>query len=223
MMNKGKLIVIEGSADGVGKSTQFALLREYLVSQGSIPVSHHFPSYGKSYAAPVEAYLKGEYGDIKKLNPYFINSLYAVDRVAAFETELKTHYENGGVVLLDRYTTSSIIYQSAFMEKTEKDTFISYVTDYEYNKLGLPMPDVVIFLDVSRSCAEAMRKARLSNEGVENDVHEASVDFMSRVWESAQYVCDRLLWKRIRCNDGDKLRSVEDIHGDIVKAVSEVL
>ena len=224
-MNKGKLIVIEGAVDGIGKSTQFALLREKLCEMGHKVSGHHFPSYGTTQGAMVEAYLKGEYGTPESLSPYFVNSVYALDRAVTWKEKLSARFDEGDVILLDRYTTSSLIYQSASIEdEDEKASFIDYVTDYEYKKLGIAKPDVVIFLDAPFETAAYLRGARKDNDGVQNDIHESDDSFMRRVWKSAQFVCDRLNWSRIRCtNDDGTMRSREDIHADILSAISEAL
>ena len=112
-MGKGKLIVFEGASDGIGKSTQIGLLRKRLEDEGYVIVNHHFPTYGTYHGAPVEEYLSGNLGNIEDLTPYFINSLYAVDRACAWNTKLKYLYNDGNVLLFDRYTTSSLMYQSA--------------------------------------------------------------------------------------------------------------
>ena len=222
-MKSGKLIVIEGAVDGIGKSTQFALLKEKLISLGYKVSGHHFPSYDTPQGALVEAYLRGEYGSPSELSPYFVNSLYAIDRAVTWRTSLS--HMSGNVLLLDRYTTSSLIYQSAGITDTaEKERFVSYVTDYEYKKLGIPAPDCVIFLDAPFESAAHLRAQRKDNDGVANDVHERDDSFMRRVWQSAQLICDLQGWTRIRCTEEDgTMRSREDIHSDIMTALAEVL
>lgn len=224
-MKSGKLIVIEGAVDGIGKSTQFALLRDKLSSLGYTVSGHHFPSYDTPQGAPVEAYLRGEYGSPTELSPYFVNSLYAIDRAVTWHTSLSVKHAQGDVILLDRYTTSSLIYQSAGITDTaEKERFVSYVTDYEYKKLGIPAPDCVIFLDAPFESTARLRAQRTNNDGVENDVHERDDVFMRSVWQSAQLICGLQGWKRIRCTEEDgTMRSREDIHADVMTAVSEVL
>ena len=132
----GKLIVIEGSCDGVGKSLQYKLLVDRLLKdKETVVTTHHFPSYGTYQGRPVEEYLKGNYGKISSLSPYFVNSLYAQDRAITWITGLKQEYDKGNIIVLDRYTTSSLIYQSSVIDNPkEKEDFINYVYDYEYNK-----------------------------------------------------------------------------------------
>ena len=109
-MKKGKLIVIEGSSDGIGKTTQFNLLKQRLLDENIKVESHHFPSYNTYQGKPVEEYLKGTFGKPDQLSPYFVNSLYAVDRAITWNIDLKKKFEQGDTILLDRYTTSSLIY-----------------------------------------------------------------------------------------------------------------
>lgn len=219
-MEKGKLIVVEGACDGIGKTTQFEMLCKHLESDGKEIAHHHFPSYGTYQGAPVEKYLKGEYGDPSELSPYFINSLYANDRGITWYTNLKPLHDQGKVILLDRYTTSSLIYQSALIEDLdEKKRFIDYVTDFEYNKIGIKEPDNVIFLHAPFDLVTEMRNARKQNEGVANDIHERNLDFMRKVYDSAMFIADYLSWDKVQCNDNDKMRSIDDIHKQIYKLV----
>lgn len=224
-MNKGKLIVIEGACDGIGKSTQFAMLKSRIEGMGRVVASHHFPTYGSVQGAPVESYLKGELGCAADLSPYFINSLYAMDRAVTWQTVLRPESEAGRLILLDRYTTSSLIYQSALITDTEeKCAFIDYVMDFEYEKLGIPRPDAVIFLDAPFETAAKLRDARRGNDGVENDIHERDMEFMKKVYDSAQFVADRAGWTRISSVDADgNMRSREDIAEDVLRAVSHLV
>lgn len=213
-------MVIEGACDGIGKTTQYVMLRNRFLNAGEIIASHHFPSYGTYQGAPVEKYLKGEYGQPNELPPYFINSLYAIDRGITWYTNLKSLYEQGKVILLDRYTTSSLIYQSALIEDIEqKKKFIDYVIDFEYHKLGIKEPDKVIFLHAPFDLVTEMRKARKQNEGIASDIHESNLDFMKKVYESAMFIADYLSWDKIECYDGKKMREINDIHEKIYSLV----
>ena len=160
-MNKGKLIVVEGACDGIGKSTQYELLYKSLLEDNYEVCRHHFPSYGTVEAAPVEKFLRGELGSPKDISPYLVNSLYAVDRAITWKTSLKPEYEQGKIILLDRYTTSSLICQSSVIKDIkERDAFIDYVFDYEYHKLDIPEPDLVIFLHAPFEVAQSLKKKR---------------------------------------------------------------
>lgn len=220
----GKIIVIEGACDGMGKSTQFDLLKERLVSDGKEVVNHHFPSYGTFHGELVERYLKGELGEPANLSPYFINSLYAVDRAIAWNLHLREQWQQGKVILLDRYTTSSLIYQSALItDIEEKKAFIDYVCEFEYEKMGIGKPDDVIFLHAPFDLVTEMRNARKVNDGVANDIHERNIEFMKQVYESAMFVADYLGWSKVQCNDNDRMKSIEEIHGDVYKVAMKSL
>lgn len=219
-MEKGKVIVFEGACDGMGKTTQCELLRNRLQSENKEVVSHHFPSYGTYQGAPVEKYLSGEYGKTNELSPFFINSLYAIDRAITWHADLKSQYDQGKVILLDRYTTSSLIYQSALIEdKIAKKSFIDYVLDFEYQKLGIQEPDNVIFLHAPFDLVTEMRNARKINEGISNDIHERDLDFMKKVYESAMFIADYLSWDTIECNIGKNMQKASDIHDKVYKLV----
>ena len=221
-MEKGKLIVFEGASDGIGKSTQIELLRKRLESEGYVIVSHHFPTYNTYHGAPVEQYLSGNLGSIGENSPYFINCLYAVDRACAWKSKLKPLYEEGKVLLFDRYTTSSLMYQSAKIEdKDEKIAFLDYVTDFEYNKLGIQKPDVVIFLTAPFDMIASMRNARVENDGIQNDLHERDISFLREVYDNAMFVANHLSWNIVNCNDGDRLRTREDIHEEVYRLVKK--
>lgn len=224
-MKKGKLIVIEGASDGIGKTTQYNLLKEKLISEENHITSHHFPSYDTYQGKPVEEYLKGNFGSPKDLSPYFINSLYAIDRAITWHTSLKESFEKGDIILLDRYTTSSLIYQSALIEdKEEKKKFIDYVIDFEYEKLEIKKPDSVIFLSAPLEVVNEMRRKRKLEKGeaVEGDIHENNLEFLKKVYDSAIFVAKYLNWDIIDCSDGNKMKSPEEIHEEIYALLKKI-
>lgn len=218
----GKLIVIEGALDGIGKSTQFSLLKEKL-EKDNIVISHHFPTYDEYQGKPVMEYLKGAFGKPNEVSPYFINSLYAIDRKITWETKLKKAYDNDNIVLLDRYTTSSLIYQSALIEDIEeKNKFLDYITDFEYKKLQIREPDEVIFLTAPFELITDLRNKRLeeSGEQIKGDIHEKDLDFMKKVYNSAIYCAKYFNWTIIECTENDKFKSKEEIHNEILSKIN---
>lgn len=222
-MNKGKLIVIEGASDGIGKSTQIERLEQHLKADGVKIATHHFPTYYSYQGKGVEKYLAGDYGTPSELSPYFVNTLYAYDRAVTWRVKLKELYQKGQTILLDRYTTSSLIYQSApINDKRAKKDFLDYVIDFEYNKLGIQKPDVVIFLYAPLDLVTKMRRERKENAGLANDIHERNLEFMQRVYDNAMEVAKYLGWTMINCatSDDKKIRSIEDIHAEIYAKVT---
>lgn len=219
-MENGKLIVVEGACDGIGKTTQYEILYKHLLSDGEKIVSHHFPSYGTYHGIPVEKYLSGDFGSPSELSAYFINSLYAVDRGITWYTELRQLYDDETTILLDRYTTSSLIYQSALIDDIdEKKEFIDYVTDFEYRRIGIKKPDNVIFLYAPFDLVTKIRNSRKENAGIVNDIHESNLEFMKKVYDSDMFVADYLSFDKVQCNDGDKMRDKNDIHEDVYRLV----
>ena len=196
------------------------ILYNRFIKEGYEIVNHHFPSYGTYQGAPIEKYLSGEYGQINELTPYFINNLYATDRGITWYTKLKRLYEQGKIILLDRYTTSSLIYQSSSIEdEEEKKKFIDYVIDLEYDKIGIKEPDNVIFLHAPFDLVTEIRNARKQNDGVNNDIHEIDLEFMKKVYKNAMFIAYYLSWDKVQCNDGNKMRQIEDIHEEIYRLV----
>lgn len=213
---KGKLIVIEGACDGIGKTTQYKLLEKYLEDKGYNVCSHHFPTYDSKQGKLTEYYLNGDFGNPSDLSPYLVNSIYAVDRAITWNDKLKAAYDKGDIILLDRYTTSSLIYQSSLFDNEEdKKAFINYVTDYEYNKLGIKKPDKVIFLTADFDLVSSMRSKRKSNDGVKNDVYERDSKLMKKIYDNAMFVSDYLDFDTLKCDLNGSLRSIEDIHNEI--------
>ncbi len=213
-----KLIVIEGVSDGVGKTTQIKELYNRLVKSGKEVIYHHFPSYGSVGASLVEEYLKGNLGKREGIGPYASSSFYAMDRFYAYHNELKKALNEGKIVLLDRYTTSNLIYQGTLFEQEKKDEFLDYITDYEYNRLGLKKPDLVIFLKLDKSIAKELRKNR-DNDGVEGDINEKDNVFLDKVYDNSLYVADKYNFKVIECSKDGKLRSIDDISSEIYDVV----
>lgn len=221
----GKLIVIEGASDGIGKTTQYNLLKDHLEADGKKIVTHHFPTYYAYQGKSVELYLSGEYGKPDQLSPYFINSLYAHDRAITWQIKLKKAYEKGKTILLDRYTTSSLIYQTALIENlSEKKKFLNYISDFEYNKLGIGQPNTVIFLYAPLELVNQIRSARKENEGnITNDIHEHDLEYLKKVYDNAMFVAEYLNWKMINCatKSGTKMRTPEAIHQEIYRKVKQ--
>ena len=150
---------------------------------------------------------------------YFINSLYAIDRAIVSKDKIMPALNEGRTVLLDRYTTSSVIYQAASLPEYAKKDFIEYVMDFEYNRLGIKKPDIVIFLTAPYEVIEQLRNARKVNDGIQKDIHESNKEYLKTVYNTAQYACELLDWKKVECSNGNQMRPIEEIHEDIIKLI----
>lgn len=214
------LVVIEGACDGIGKTTQFNMLIDKLKKDGIKIYTHHFPSYGTVQGARVEKFLKGEYGNPGDLSPYFVNELYAYDRFYTWENELKKYYDDGYLILLDRYTTSSIIYQSVFIkDNDEKNKFIDYVIKYEYEENKIKEPDLVIFLKAPYNLVKKLKNSRIDNEGIVNDVYEKDDILMEDIYNNAIYISNYLNWNIVDCSDGDTFKDKDSISEEVYRLV----
>lgn len=224
-MAKGKIICIDGT-DGCGKQTQTTLLYEYLKSKGFKVYRKSFPNYESRSSEPVKMYLAGEFGDgANCLDAYQASALYAVDRLCTYQSELKQHYENGEIIILDRYVSANMLHQACkIQDLRERDRFLDWLNAFEFRTLKLPKPDVVIFLDVP---VETSKKLADSRETLKNnekqDIHEKDFEHLRMAYSSGKYVAQKYGWSTIKCTDNiGNLLSIPEIHGKILQEVSKL-
>lgn len=211
-----KLIVIEG-LDGSGKATQAKRLTEALVEKG-IPVREvSFPDYGSDSSALVRMYLSGQFGtDPQDVNAYAASSFFAVDRFASYKKDWHRDYARG-VVIADRYTTSNAVHQCSKLPKEQWDDFLNWLFDFEYKKLGIPAPDRVIYLNVDPAVSQALMTARYRGDENKKDIHERDIAYLRHSREAAAYCAEKLGWETVDCCRDGQMRSIEDIHKDVMK------
>ena len=221
---KGKLIVFEGT-DGSGKSTQFARLCGRVSAMGREYQKLTFPQYAEPSSALIRMYLGGEFGNKPgDVNPYAASAFYAVDRYASLKKVWGDYYENGGLILTDRYTTSNAVHQGVKCPVEEREAYLRWLDDFEHEKLALPRPDMVIYLDVPTEATVQMLRSREQQTNTRADIHEKDTAYLAACRECAGQAADILGWQRIRCLDKNgKLRSIEDIHEEIWALVSPIL
>lgn len=221
-MRRGRLVVLEG-LDGSGKSTQLELVAGYLKEIGVNCRAISFPNYDTLSGQLVKCYLNGEIECEGKNGAYSASAIYAVDRYVSYVTDWKDFYLNGGFVLTGRYTTSNAIYQLAKMPREEYDPFLDWLFDFEYNKLGLPEPDKVIFLDMPVEVSQNLLKKRYNGDESKKDIHERDVDFLRRCRESAMYAAGACGWNVIGCAyDGFPL-PIEDVYSKICGQLEKMI
>lgn len=220
-MNKGKIIVLEG-LDGCGKSTQLQLAVEALKRRGMAVRLVSFPNYESHSGRIISDYLGGNIPCEGAAGAYAASSFYAADRYISYNTDWRADYENGGIIICGRYTTSNAIYQMTKLESAERDSFLEWLWDYEYAKLGLPKPDMVLYLDMPLATAQKLLSARYNGDEGKKDIHERNLDFMKRCCDSALYTADKCGWRLIPCAQGDNPLPVEMIHQRILAAIEEL-
>ncbi len=220
---KSKIIVIEG-LDGSGKATQTALLAEKLSGRGLKVRRLEFPDYQSPSSSLVKMYLGGEFGSKPEdVNAYTASAFYAVDRAAGYLKDWKKDYQSGALFLSDRYATSNLIYQMSKVKDSERDGFIAWQQDFEYDKLGLPRPDAVIYLDVSPEVSQKLMEKRYGGDSSKKDLHESNLSFLLSCRKSALYAARKLGWTVINCCKNGEIKSIETISEEIEKALKEVL
>lgn len=220
---KSKIIVIEG-LDGSGKATQTEIIAEKLRSRGMAVRKLEFPDYDSPSSALVKMYLGGEFGsDPGDVNAYAASAFYAVDRAAGFLKDWKRDCEGGSVLLSDRYATSNIIYQMAKVSEDERDGFIEWQTDFEYNKLGIPRPDLVVYLDVDPEVSQKLMEKRYGGDNSKKDLHESNLAFLLSCRESALYAAEKCGWHIISCCRDGEIKPIDEIADEIEKVVLQVL
>ena len=219
----GKLIVIEGT-DGSGKSTQFRLLTQRLEENGCQFQKLVFPQYSEPSSALIRMYLGGEFGTSPSdVNAYAASAFYAVDRYASYKKVWGDWYENGGLIVSDRYTTSNAVHQASKEPAEKQHAFLQWLYDFEYSKLGLPCPDLVIYLDVPTDFTEAMMRRREADTNTTADIHELDMAYLATCRRTGKAAAEYYGWSVIECVRDGKMRSIEDIHEEIYRHVAACL
>ena len=219
----GRLIVFEGT-DGSGKSTQFQALCRRVTQSGRDYQKLVFPQYQEPSSALIRMYLAGEFGTHPQdVNPYAASAFYAVDRYASLKKVWGEYYEQGGLVLTDRYTTSNAVHQAVKCAPQEREAFLRWLDDFEHDKLGLPRPDLVLYLDMPTEITEKMMRSREAATGTHADIHEQDEAYLRSCREAAREIVKDCGWTVIHCAKGDAPRTVEDIHNEVYKTVKSLL
>ena len=222
-MAKGKLIVLEG-IDGSGKSAQYRRLCARFDEMGM--AYHHivFPRYDQESSALIRMYLNGAFGTHPSdVNAYAASTFFAVDRYASYRTDWGEIYENGGLILSDRYTTSNAVHQAGKLPDGEREKYLDWLFGFEYGLLGLPEPSLVFYLDVPTELTEKMMREREQATNTKADIHEQDEAYLRACRENAKKVAERCSWQRIGCSKDGAMRTVEDIHEEIYRRVTELL
>ncbi len=219
----GKLIVIEG-LDGSGKSTQLELLPEGLKKHGIDCRTVSFPNYADDSSALVKMYLAGQFGSKPDdVNAYAASCFYACDRYATYKKDWGNYYNNNGIIVSGRYTTSNAVHQCSKLPKEAWEDFLSWLYDFEYSKLGIPKPDKVIFLDMPTDVSQKLLDGRYNADGGHKDIHESDVNYLNKCREAALFTADYSGWVKISCAKDGEPRSIEEIAADVLAEALKVL
>ena len=211
----GKLIVIEGT-DGSGKSTQFKALTQRLRDENTEFKTLVFPRYAEPSSALIRMYLGGEFGTKPTdVNAYAASAFYAVDRYASYKQDWGQWYEDGGLIVSDRYTTSNAVHQASKESGEKQGEFLKWLYEFEYDKLGLPCPDLIIYLDVPTAFTEKLMRGREAATNTHADIHEQDMSYLATCRETGRAAAKFYGWTVIDCVKDGTMRSIEDIHEEI--------
>ena len=220
----GKLYVIEG-VDGSGKATQTELLYQALLSQGKTVRKVSFPDYDSPSSSLIKMYLNGEFGtDPQDVNAFATSVFFAVDRFASFRKDWKAFYDNGGIIIADRYVTSNLVHQAGkISDDAEKERYLTWLNDLEYGIFGLPKPDCVIFLDMPPAYSLKLRQERNTlKQGLTQDIHEADQTYLQQAYDNAVGIAQHQAWHTISCVADAQIRTIEDIHAEILQTIENM-
>lgn len=221
------LISIEGT-DASGKETQSRKLFEQLKSNNFATKLISFPDYNSESSALVKMYLNGCFGDKPEdVNPKAASIFFASDRYASYRTHWIEEYQKGSIIIADRYTTSNVIHQASKIEsKAERQEFIDWLFDLEYNIFGIPKPDLTIFLNMPFEFSKKLMENRMNKISGEEkkDIHESNFEYLKKTNENALEISRILGWIKVDCVDAAfKLKSVEEIQNEIYSIVKKRL
>lgn len=219
----GRLIVFEG-IDGSGKSTQFKKLCLRLESEGRDFKRLVFPQYSEPSSYPLRMYLAGEFGsNPEDVNAYAASTFFTVDRFASYKKIWRDYYKSGGLVLADRYTTSNAVHQASKLPVCEREAFFKWLSEFEYELIGLPAPDFVIYMDMPFEYAAQQLRKRETEQNVKGDIHETDSAYLKKCSECARQAADYYGWNKISCVNNGAIRGIDDIHAEVLSKLKEFL
>ena len=222
----GKLFVIDGT-DGSGKQTQFKRLQERLDKEGIAYKTVSFPNYESPSSSLVKMYLSGEFGEnAKEVSPYIASTFYAVDRYATYKKDLEEYYNNGGIILADRYTTANMVHQAGKISNIkEREKFLDWLWDFEFNLFGLPIPTKSFFLNMPPETYLDLIKSRenkITHES-QKDIHERDKNHITDSYNAACSLVEKYDWYEVECVKENKIRTIEDIHEEIFEEIMKYI
>lgn len=219
----GIFIDLEG-LDGSGKTTQTELICKRLQADGIDYRQIKLPDYESDSSILVRKYLAGDFGkNAGDVNAYAASVLYAADRFASYTEKWGEDYRDGKLIFADRYTPANALYQMTKLDKADWDPFLEWLFDFEYEKIGIPAPDKVIFLDMPVEVSQRLMTSRYNGDESKKDVHEANVEFLNACREAALYAADKYGWSVISCAENGEPLPIDVINDKVYKILLDTL
>ncbi|MBE6803222.1 MAG: thymidylate kinase [Ruminococcaceae bacterium] len=219
----GIFIDLEG-LDGSGKTTQTELICKRLKDDGIDYRQIKLPDYESDSSILVRKYLAGDFGkNAGDVNAYAASVLYAADRFASYTEKWGEDYRSGKLIFADRYTPANALYQMTKLDKADWDPFLQWLFDFEYEKIGIPAPDKVIFLDMPVEVSQRLMTSRYNGDESKKDVHEANVEFLNACREAALYAADKYGWSVVECAENGEPLPIDVINDKVYKILLDAL
>ena len=222
----GKIFVIDGT-DGSGKQTQFNRLQERLEKEKIEYKTVSFPNYDSPSSSLVKMYLSGEFGEnAKEISPYVASTFYAADRYATFKKDLEQYYNNGGILLADRDTPANMVHQAGkIKDKEEREKFLDWLWDFEFNLYKLPVPTKTFFLNMPPEYAIKLMENRENKftHQEQKDIHERDKSHIVDSYEAACSLVEKYNWYEVKCVKDNQIRSIEEIHEEIYQEIRKYI
>jgi len=221
---KGKFIAIDGT-DGSGKGTQAQILKDRFIKEGYDVEMADFPQYGQESAVLVKKYLNGNFGTAKDVGPYRASIFYACDRYSA-SFKIRSWLNEGKVVISNRYTSANMGHQAGQIKDLgERDKFLDWLEDLEFNIFGIPKPELNILLYLDPKIGQELVDQKGHRDyvgGEKKDILEADLNHLMDAAEAFKYVADKYSWTTIDCaDDGNQIMSREKIHDLIWDSINK--
>lgn len=225
---RGKFIVLDGM-DGAGKKTQMDLLVSRLEREGHSLSTADFPQYGKPSCWYVEQYLNGKFGTLEEIGARKASFFYALDRFADCN-RMKGDLGEGKIMVSNRYVSANKGHQlGKIHDEKEMHEFLGWLNNLEYETLGLPVPDLTLFLHMAPEIGQRLvdqKNAREYVGGKKRDIHEADISHLTNA-ERAYLFCvehdQTERWQTITCFEGDEPLRRYEIHEQVYRLVRDIL
>ena len=202
----GQFWVLEG-ADGVGKSTQVALLQKRLLTMGIQSQLLHFPHYdGIPWGTLIKEYLQGDVGGIE-VDPHYAGILYAADR-GEQKDFIKQTLEAGTWVLADRYASSNLAHQGVkIKDPTKRLAYQQWLEKVEFTHFQVVRPTGTILL----SASSKLRTNQLHHRNQKLDIHEKDSAYLDAVAQEYTHLASTHKWPVVEVSGDEALLPPEEI------------
>ncbi|MEG6617132.1 dTMP kinase [Peptococcaceae bacterium 1198_IL3148] len=203
----GKFIVFEG-IDGSGKSTQLALLQQYLIQRGYNVLTTREPGGTKISEEIRSLLLNPAYKDLDYRTEAF---LYSSARAQLVYTKIKPALAAGKIVLCDRFVDSTLAYQGY-----GRSLPLEFLHSLNQLATGGLSPDKVLVFDLPLEQSFSRVKNRSAQDRLESEPSQ----FHRQVREGYLKIARQHGETHVVLN---ATLSIDELHQQVVTAVEALL